>query len=159
MKRLLMFVGLATLCSGALTVAQQPASGHVLVSPPAIKWGPAPPGLPPGGEAAVLAGDPAVAGELFTLRLKLPAGYKVPPHWHPGDESVTVVSGQLMVGMGETFDAAKMHALGAGSFAKMPKEMRHYAQAKGATIIQVHGIGPFGITYVNAADDPRGKTN
>ena len=114
MKRLLMFVGLATLCSGTLTVAQQPASGHVLVSPPAIKWGPSPPGLPPGAEAAVLAGDPAVAGELFTLRLKMPAGYKVPPHWHPGDESVTVVSGQLMVGMGETFDAAKMHALGQG---------------------------------------------
>ena len=159
MKRLLMFVGLATLCSGTLTVAQQPASGHVLVSPPAIKWGPAPPGLPPGAEAAVLAGDPTVAGEVFPLRLKTPAGYQVPPHWHPGDESVTVVSGQLMVGMGETFDAAKMHALGAGSFAKMPKEMRHYAQAKGATVLQVHGIGPFGITYVNAADDPRGKTN
>jgi quercetin dioxygenase-like cupin family protein len=159
MTRLVTFVGLATLCSATLTVAQQPASGHVLVSPPGIKWGAAPAGLPPGAEAAVLAGDPATPGELFTLRLKLPAGYKVPPHWHPGDESVTVVSGQLMVGMGETFDAGKMHPLPAGSFAKMPKEMRHYAQAKGATVIQVHGIGPFGITYVNAADDPRPKTN
>lgn len=160
MKRLMMFVGLAMLCGGALILAQQPpADGHVMVTPASIKWGPAPPGLPPGAEAAVLSGDPGKAGELFTLRLRFPAGYKVAPHWHPGDESVSVLSGQLMVGLGETVDAAKAHTLPAGSFALMPKEVRHYAQAKGATVIQIHGVGPFGITYVNPTDDPRGKTN
>jgi quercetin dioxygenase-like cupin family protein len=107
----------------------------------------------------VLAGDPAAAGSAFTLRVKMPAGYKVPPHWHPADENLTVLQGTLMAGMGDTFDAAAMKTLTAGSFATMPKEMRHYVRAKTATVIQVHGTGPFAITYVNPADDPRTKSS
>lgn len=161
MKRTVVSLGLAMLSSSGLAVSQQPstpaAGAHVMITGDTLKWGPPPPGLPAGAEVAVLSGDPAKAGELFTLRVKMPAGYKVPPHWHPGDEHVSVLNGQLMMGMGETFDAAQMQPMSAGSFALMPKEMRHYVLAKGPTVIQVHGIGPFGITYVNMADDPRKK--
>ena len=93
----------------------------------------------------------------FVFRAKLPDGYKVLPHWHPGDENVTVLKGTLLIGRGEKFQPDKMESLPAGSFMRMPKGMRHYAMAKGETILQVHGAGPFDITYVNAADDPRKK--
>jgi hypothetical protein len=129
---------------------------HVVVRPDDIKWGPAPPGLPTGAKAAIIVGDPSKAVP-YILRAKLPDGYKVPPHWHPTDENVTVIKGTLMVGKGSNFNADISEALPAGSFVRMPKEMRHFAWAKGETIIQVHGIGPFLINYVNAADDPRKK--
>jgi hypothetical protein len=130
---------------------------HVMVRPDAIKWGPAPAALPPGSQMAVLTGDPGKKGVPFVIRAKLPDGYKVPPHWHPSDENVTVLKGTLMIGRGEKFDAAKMEDLPVGSFMRMPKGMRHFAMAKGKTMIQVHGIGPFEINYVNLADDPRAK--
>ena len=158
MKRALGYIASFALLSGIAGAQAPNAPAHILMAPTEVKWGDPPPVFEKGMSFSVVSGDPSKPG-IYVVRAKMPAGYKIAPHWHPGDESVTVVSGQLMVGMGETFDAAKMHALGAGSFAKMPKEMRHYAQAKGATVIQVHGIGPFGITYVNAADDPRPKTN
>jgi quercetin dioxygenase-like cupin family protein len=127
---------------------------HVLIRPDDIKWGPAPPVLPAGAEAAVLAGDPSKEGP-FVIRVKFPDGYKVPPHWHPTDENVTVLKGTFLMGKGDTLNADATEALPAGSFVRMPKEMHHFALAKGDTIIQVHGIGPFQFTYVNAADDPR----
>jgi hypothetical protein len=129
---------------------------HVMVRPDDVKWGPAPPSLPAGAKLAVLSGNPGKA-EPFVIRAKLPDGYKVPPHWHPTDENVTVIEGTFMAGKGEKFDVDASEALPAGSFVKMPKEMRHFAWTKGETIIQIHGIGPFQITYVNAADDPRNK--
>ncbi|MCI0637738.1 MAG: cupin domain-containing protein [Gemmataceae bacterium] len=129
---------------------------HVVVIPDNIKWGPAPPGLPAGAKVAVLTGDPGKS-EPYVLRVLLPEGYKVSPHWHPSDENVTVLKGTLMVGKGETFSAEKSMAVPAGGFARMPKQMRHFAWTKAETIIQVHGVGPFDIVYVNAADDPRKK--
>jgi quercetin dioxygenase-like cupin family protein len=159
MKRTVLFVGLGTLLAGSVAVSQQPPapapSTHALITADSLKCGAPPPALPAGAEVAVLAGDPTVAGSQFTLRVKMPVGYKVAPHWHPSDEHVTVLQGALMVGMGDKFDEASMKTLTAGSFAAMPKEMRHYVQAKEATIIQVHGSGPFALTYVNPADDPR----
>ena len=89
----------------------------------------------------------------------MPAGYKVAPHWHPSDEHLTVLQGALMVGMGDKVDESTMTSLTAGSFSVMPKEMRHYVRATSATIIQVHGTGPFALTYVNPADDPRTKAS
>jgi quercetin dioxygenase-like cupin family protein len=130
---------------------------HVVVRPAAIKWGPVPPSLPPGSQMAVLVGDPSKAGVPYVFRAKLPDGYKVPPHWHPSDENVTVLQGTLLVGKGENLDPSAMEELPAGSFMRMPKTMRHFAMAKGETIIQLHGIGPFEIHYVNPADDPRKK--
>lgn len=159
MQRTLLFVGLGTLLASSIAMSQQapaPApSTHAVITADSLKWGPPPPALPAGAEVAVLSGDPAVPGSQFTLRVKMPVGYKVRPHWHPSDEHLTVVQGALMVGMGDKFDEASMKTLTVGSFAVMPKEMRHYVQAKDATILQVHGTGPFMLTYVNPADDPR----
>jgi len=135
--------------SGAMHVA------HVMISPDQVKWGPGPPSLPPGAQLAVLSGDPTKAGAAFTMRAKFPAGYKVPPHWHPTDENVVVISGTIMLGEGNKFDETAMHENPAGSFLVMPRGMRHFAMAKEETVVQIYGTGPFAVTYVNAADDPR----
>jgi hypothetical protein len=127
---------------------------HVMVTRAETEWSPAPPSLPAGAEIAVLAGDMAAAGP-FTARAKFPDGYRVPPHWHPADENVTVIEGTLMMGMGEQFSEASLKPLTPGSYAKMPKGSRHFVVARGATEIQIHAIGPWAITYVNPSDDPR----
>src|SRR5262245_38145107 len=139
------------------TQDQQAHSSHVMLNADDAKYGPAPPALPPGAQLAVLDGDPSKAGTPFTMRAKFPNGYKVPPHWHPTDENITVIQGALMIGMGEKFNEAAAQELRAGGFAKMPQGVRHYAWAKGETVVQVHAIGPFEVNYVNAADDPRNK--
>ena len=153
-------VVIALLVGFSLNFAQNPKTkpgampGHIILTPDQLKWGPAPPGLPPGSEVAVLRGNPSKAGP-FTLRAKFPDGYKVPPHWHPIDESVSVVQGTLMLGMGNKFDEAAAKELPAGSYALMPKNTRHFAMAKGEVVIDVSGMGPFSIIYVNPSDDPR----
>jgi quercetin dioxygenase-like cupin family protein len=91
------------------------------------------------------------------VRTKFPDGYTVPPHWHPTDEAVTVLGGTLLVAMGEKMDESAMKELAQGSFALMPRKSPHYAKAKGETTLQIHGIGPFEITYINPQDDPRKK--
>ena len=149
-------LGMGAQAGGEKGKAHDADNDHIMVRPAGVKWGPAPPGLPAGAQAAVLLGDPSKAVP-YVLRVKLPDGYKVPPHWHSTDENVTVIQGTLMVGKGEKFSADASEALPTGSFMRMPKEMRHFASAKGETILQVHGIGPFDINYVNAADDPRKK--
>jgi quercetin dioxygenase-like cupin family protein len=101
----------------------------------------------------VISGDPSKPG-LYVVRLRMPAGYKIAPHWHPTDEHVTVVSGNFALGMGEKFDKTALKTLPAGGYALLPAEMRHYAMATTAATVQVHGQGPFALTYVNAADDP-----
>jgi quercetin dioxygenase-like cupin family protein len=160
MKRVVI-AGLVTIGAIGAVSAQQSSmkehAGHVMYTPDAIKWGPAPPSLPPGAQAMVLHGDPSKAGQLFVVRLRFPDGFKVPPHYHPVDENVTVLKGTLLLGLGEKVDTAKAKALTAGSFSVMPKEVRHFAQAKGDAEIQVSGMGPFDVVYVNPADDPRKK--
>jgi quercetin dioxygenase-like cupin family protein len=130
-------------------------SAHVLVTPDQIKWGPGPPSLPPGAQLAVIEGDPSKVGVQFAVRAKFPDGYRVPPHWHPSDERVVVLEGSLGIGAGNKFDQAAGQVLPTGSYASMPKGMRHYAWAVGDTQVQISGIGPFEVNYVNAADDPR----
>ena len=130
---------------------------HIALTAGEVKWGPAPPSLPKGAQIAVVSGDPSKAGP-FTIRLKFPAGFRVPPHWHPTDENVTVLSGMIAFGMGEKFDKTSMKVMSAGGYAMMPAEMRHVALAKTAVTLQVHGTGPFVLNYVNAADDPRTAT-
>jgi quercetin dioxygenase-like cupin family protein len=112
--------------------------------------------VPAGAQGAVLQGDPAKAGP-FTLRLKLPDGYRIPPHYHPAIEHITVIQGTFVLGMGDKVNSATEKPLGAGSFAFMPAGMRHFVRAQGETIVQLHGTGPWGITYVNPSDDPRKK--
>jgi quercetin dioxygenase-like cupin family protein len=141
-----------------VTPAGAPDKPHAIVATPdAIKWAPAPASLPAGAKLAVLEGDPAKSGA-FTMRLSMPAGYRIPPHFHPVTEHVTVIDGTFYVGMGETFDAAKANALPTGTFAALEPGVRHFAFTKGATTIQLHGVGPWALTYVNPADDPRTKT-
>ena len=105
---------------------------------------------------AVLAGDPSKSG-VYVLRLRLPNGYKIPPHYHPTDEHVTVLAGTSWVGMGDTAKTRGMTRLTGGGFITVLANAHHYARAQGVTVLQVSGEGPFEITYVNSADDPRNK--
>jgi hypothetical protein len=118
-----------------------------------IQWGPAPPIFPKGAEMAVLQGDPSKADE-FTVRLRMPNGYKIAPHTHPTVENVTVLKGTFFAGMGEQFSEASLKAYPRDAFASIQANHAHYAMARGQTIVQVHGLGPFVLTYVNPADDP-----
>lgn len=127
---------------------------HTVVPGDAVQWGPAPPSLPPGAQAAALLGSPAQEGP-FVLRLKFPAGFAVPPHRHSKDELVTVISGRLGVAHGETLDKSAAQPLPPGSFVHLPAGMPHYAWAEGETIVQINGTGPFDVKYVDPADDPR----
>jgi quercetin dioxygenase-like cupin family protein len=127
-----------------------------IVQGDSLKWGPASPALPTGVQAAVLVGDPSKEGP-YVIRLKLPAGYKIAPHMHPNDENVTVISGMFHFAAGDKFDDSKGEALKPGGYAQAPKGVKHYGWASEETIIQLHGIGPQGIDYVNPADDPRKK--
>lgn len=136
--------------------APMPAK-HVMITPDKVKWGPGPPSLPPGAEIAALRGDPMKAGVPFTIRAKFPDGYRIAPHWHPTDENVVVIQGTMLMAVGDKFDEAVTSEMPAGSFVLMPKHVRHFAMARGETIIQISGVGPFAVNYVNAADDPRNK--
>lgn len=140
-----------------MSVDASPQDSHIIIAPGEIKWGSAPPALPAGSQFAVLEGDPSKAGSSFTIRVKFPNGYTVPPHWHTTDENVVVLKGTLMLGLGDKLDKTAGKELQAGSYARMPQGMRHSAWTKGETIIQIYGIGPFEVNYVNAADDPRNK--
>ena len=103
---------------------------------------------------AVLQGDPSTANE-FTVRLKLPNGYKIPPHTHPKPERVTVLSGSFHLGMGARFDPKHATALPGGTYGTWPAGMKHFVWVEGETVVQFHGDGPWVIEYVNPADDPR----
>ena len=148
---------LAVALSFAAFVALQPSQAQNAFTPDQVKWGPSPPFVPAGAKIAVLEGDPIAATGAFTIRLKMPDGYKIAPHTHPHRENVTVLSGTLKVGMGDTFDSSKMVAFGAGSFAYLDPSMHHYAAASGETVIQVHGMSPLQFIYINPADDPTPK--
>lgn len=144
-------LGLAT---GSIALAAGEMAGPM--QPEEIKWGAGPQGLPAGVKLAVLVGDPASSGPVI-LRLKMPAGYAIPAHWHPTDENVTVVSGTLGLGMGDKLDRKKSKVLRAGGFAVAPARMNHYAWTKSGAVVEVSLMGPFAITYVNPADDPSAK--
>jgi len=122
----------------------------------ALKWGPAPDAFPAGAKMAVEKGDPTKSG-MFVVRLRLPAGYKIPPHSHPTDEHVRVISGELQVGMGDVVDASKTMKMAPGDTGMLKAKMRHFAIAPVATEISVRAEGPFAMAYVNPADDPRKK--
>lgn len=134
--------------------APAPLSSAAVVTPAsAIKWMDAPAFLPKGAKLAVLVGDPSQPAP-FTIRLQMPDGYKIPPHTHPTDEHVTVMSGTFRAAMGAKWDDKALGDFAPGSYANMAATMPHYAAAKGATVVQVHGVGPFVVNYVNPADDP-----
>ncbi len=150
----LWFAAIVSAAVAGHAAAQGMTGGQSSVNAKDIKWGDAPPTLPKGAKAAVLHGDPGQSGP-FAIRLAVPAGYKVLPHFHPADENVTVISGEFYMGMGDAMDESKGHALPAGSVSIMPAGSHHFAWSKVETVIQIHAMGPWGITYVNPQDDPR----
>lgn len=122
-----------------------------------LQWAPAPNFVPTGAQITVLSGDPSKDG-LFVIRVKMPTGYQIPAHNHPTTEMVTVISGDFHLGMGDKLDENKGMLLTAGGYAEAPAHMNHYAWASSPTIVQIDGQGPFAITYVNPADDPRSQS-
>jgi mannose-6-phosphate isomerase-like protein (cupin superfamily) len=122
--------------------------------PAALDWGRQPPGLPAGGRAAVVRGDPSKAGP-FTVRVDLPDGYTVPPHWHPTSERIKVLEGVFLMGDGQQWSNSSLRPLRAGQEATVAARHPHYVRAKGKTMIEIRSTGPFEITYVNSTDDPR----
>ena len=118
-----------------------------------VDFQPGPASFPAGSEIAVLQGDPSQAGP-YTVRLRFPADYQLPPHFHPTDENVTVIEGTFLVGLGDAIDLKSVVTLGPGGLITAPAGHHHFAVARGRTIVQVHGEGPFAITYVKPADDP-----
>ena len=152
MKTILVLVLLGASMFGAAHPSAQNA-----LTPDKIEYGPVPAFIPAGAQLAVLEGDPTASAGDFTIRLKMPDGYRIPPHWHPHRENVTVISGTFKVGMGDNFDESKMTTLGAGSFASMDTNMHHYAMASGEVIVQVHGMSPLQFNYVNSNENPRMK--
>jgi quercetin dioxygenase-like cupin family protein len=144
-----------------MTVPSQPpteehkqSDGIELFAMDRIRWRPGPPSLPKGASMAVLEGNPNKEGP-FVFRLKLPDGYRVPPHTHPKMERVTVISGTFNIGMGTKFDQKATQVMPAGAYGYWPAGMAHFVWAKGETVLQFHGTGPWSIKYVNPADDPR----
>jgi quercetin dioxygenase-like cupin family protein len=126
---------------------------RLAITPDQIVWQPAKL-LPPGAQMAVLEGDPTKPG-FFTMRLKMPDGYLIPAHRHSQAERVTVIEGTLYLGEGDGSDKASAIALGPGSYSSMPPETLHYGWMKGETILQLTSIGPWTVTYLKPADDPR----
>jgi len=157
MRKLIAF-GLVALAFVAITAWAQESGkpGHVIAVPSELKWGAPPPVFEQNAKFTVISGDPGKPG-LYVVRLQMPAGYKIMPHWHPTDEHVTVLSGTFQIGMGEKFEQGSMTSLPPGGYVLLPAEMRHYAMAKSECTVQVHGMGPFQLTYVNPADDPSKK--
>ena len=147
-----LLLGLVTIL-GTATAAEM---HHTVVRGDAVTWGPAPPSLPPGAQAAVLMGNPGKEGP-FVLRLRFPAGFTVPPHRHSKDEFLTVISGAFAVSSGEKVDRASLQPLPAASFVHLPAGMPHYAVAEAEAVVQINGVGPFDVSYVDPNDDPRKK--
>lgn len=162
MKRnLLILVIAAFVCSAGVLAAGEKkmaakAADHTMFAPADIQWSDAPAVLPAGAKVAVLEGDPNQPG-FFVMRLRAPGGYKIMPHWHPVTERLTVLSGTLNIGMGDTFDETKGHAMPAGTYATMAAKVHHYAWTEGDTEIQIATTGPWKLVYVNPADDPSKK--
>ena len=133
---------------------QAVAPQAITISASDVKWGPAPAAFPPGAQLAVLHGDPSKK-TMFALRFKMPDGYRIAPHWHTQDEQLTILSGTFLLAMGDK--EADAHALEAGAYHFLPGKMHHSASAKGEVVLELHGMGPFDIHYLNPADDPSKK--
>jgi quercetin dioxygenase-like cupin family protein len=146
--------------AAAVLLAAQAGLAHAQKTetpkPAKLVWGPAPPSLPAGARAAVVSGDPTKAGP-FTLDLAMPNGYRIPPHFHPTAENVTVKSGTFLFGMGDKLDRKAMKKMKKGESGSIPANMHHFAQAQGRTTVEVSSTGPFVINYVSASDDPQKK--
>jgi quercetin dioxygenase-like cupin family protein len=148
----------SALLAGALVASEPPyaGKGHMMVTPDKLEWTSVASMAPP-AQIAVIEGDLS-REEPFTFRLKLPAGYRIEPHTHPAYERVTVISGTLYFAHGRQFDRGRTTALPQGSVAIMPPGAPMFGYTEEDTVIQIHGVGPWGIEYVDPADDPRNRS-
>ena len=150
--RVVCFCALAAgiVAAGERAYTQEKTEGapHKIVRSADLKWTP----VMKGCDLAGVSGDPNAEGTVFVIRIRCVDGAKIPAHWHPTDESVTVLKGVFLVGMGDAFDETKLQTMNVGNFITVPKEMRHFAASKGETIVQVHGTGPFKVNWVNPAE-------
>ena len=140
------------LCVGVPASSAQ-SSDHKMISPNDLQWSDVP-SLPPGAKIAVIEG-PMSEPVPFTVRLKFPANYQIAAHWHPAVERVTVLSGVINMGVGDKLDMQRSMALSPGSMMILQPKTNHFVWTKEETIVQLNGVGPWGLTYVNLADDPR----
>ena len=147
--------GMLCVSAGLLVAATTVLAQHRMVAAHDLKWSDVP-SLPEGAQLAVIEG-PMSQAVPFTVRLKFPANYSIPPHFHPAVERVTVLSGEFHMGVGEKFDKGKLHALKPGGMMILEAKTPHFAWARAESVVQLHGTGPWGVTYVNPADDPRKK--
>src|SRR5438876_8862939 len=148
-KSLVVFLSIAAPAMAAFSQERKESSeAHKIVRFGDLKWTP----IIKGCDLAPVAGDMNAEAAPFVLRSRCADGSKIPAHWHPTDENVTVLKGTFLAGMGETFDETKMITMNVGNFVTMPKEMRHFAMSKGETIVQVHGAGPFKVNWVNPSE-------
>src|SRR5215475_2866892 len=150
----ILLTGLIALLIGVTPVGAQQGQ-HMTMTNEALKW--VEPPTFPGAKLAIVQGDPAKEG-LFVYRVKLPANYKIAPHTHKASENVTVLSGVFFIGLGEKFDQGSGKELPVAGFVAIPPQHPHFAWAGAQeTVVQVEGVGPTDITFVNPADDPRKK--
>jgi quercetin dioxygenase-like cupin family protein len=161
-KRSIALISLMALSLGAAAIlgataqSQATEQHHTVVSGDAVQWGSAPPSLPPGAQGAALLGSPGKEGP-FVLRLKFPAGFVIPPHRHTKDEFVTVISGKVAISSGEKLDRASLKSLPPASFIHLPAGMPHYLWSEAESVVQINGVGPFDVVYIDPKDDPRKK--
>lgn len=150
------FVSIVLALLTTVAFADDHGEGITLNIPSEMKWKAGPPSLPKGAQIAVLEGDPSKEGP-FVFRVKVPDGYRIPPHTHPKMERVSVIQGTFQIGMGDKFAEKSLQAMPAGSYGFWEPGMKHFVLTKGETIAQFHGMGPWTINYVNPADDPRNQ--
>ena len=142
-------IGIAAVATAAYSQEKKEgAEAHKIVHFGDLKWTP----IIKGCDLAPVSGDANAEGAPFVLRIRCADGIKLPAHWHSTDEHLTVLKGTFLVGMGESFDEAKLQTMNVGNFLTMPKEMRHFGLCKGETIVQVHGAGPFKVNWVNPSE-------
>ena len=153
MKLVTVVACLSLLVAGVPLIAQE-KKDHQMLTPEEMKWAAGPAALPKGSQVTVLKGNPAEEG-VFTIRVRMPANYRIPAHWHPAFENITVIEGSFSMGLGDRFDEASLHEMKVGAFMTMSPGTRHFGMAKNGAVIQLHGMGPWQVYYVNAADDPR----
>jgi hypothetical protein len=154
---LALFVGIYWMKQSSSQTVMAASMPKNVFTPDSVQYGPVPPFIPAGAQLAVLEGNPLASSGDYTVRLKMPDGYRIAPHWHPQRENVTVISGTFKVGMGDRFQESSMASFPAGSFAYLDPEMHHYAMASGEVVVQIHGMAPVQFNYVNPGDDPSQK--